>query len=70
MDYDDKRALLKVMDVSNLLQIGRSSVYELIRSGQLPTVKIGRATRIPAVGIDEWLVNVTRVSDDGTNNSR
>lgn len=41
---------LLVVDVrraAQLLQCSRSLLYELIRAGELPTVKIGRLTRIP-----------------------
>ncbi|MDQ6803390.1 MAG: helix-turn-helix domain-containing protein [Actinomycetota bacterium] len=47
---DPIRALtLLVVDVrqaAQLLQCSRSLLYELIRAGELPTVKIGRLTRI------------------------
>ncbi|KPM53345.1 hypothetical protein ACG83_21665 [Frankia sp. R43] len=36
------RLLLSTPDAAARLNIGRSTLYDLIRSGALPTVKIGR----------------------------
>lgn len=38
--------LLTVEEAAERLQIGRTAVYELIRRGRLPVVKIGRLTRV------------------------
>lgn len=40
------------------LGVGRSTVYELIKTKQIETVKIGRATRIP---VDSTLALVQRL---------
>jgi len=39
--------LLRVDDAAKYLAIGRSTVYELIAQGAIPTVHVGRAVRIP-----------------------
>jgi excisionase family DNA binding protein len=38
--------VVDVRQAAQLLQCSRSLLYELIRAGELPTVKIGRLTRI------------------------
>ena len=40
--------LLTVADVMARLQVGRHTVYDLIRSRRLLSVRIGRCRRIPA----------------------
>ncbi|MEV5238229.1 helix-turn-helix domain-containing protein [Streptomyces cinnamoneus] len=40
--------LLTVPEVMALLRLGRSKVYELIRSRRLTSIKVDRARRIPA----------------------
>lgn len=45
--------LLKVEDAARLLNVGRSAVYDLIRSGRLRSVKIGKSRRIPREAVDE-----------------
>lgn len=38
---------VRIPQAAQLLGIGRSSVYELIKRGELKTIKIGRSTLIP-----------------------
>lgn len=44
----ERTELLTVPEVMARLKLGRSTVYDLIRSGRLVSVKVGRARRIPA----------------------
>jgi excisionase family DNA binding protein len=43
--------LLTVSEAGQALAVGRTTVYELIRSGQLEVIRIGRSTRIPVDAI-------------------
>jgi excisionase family DNA binding protein len=54
-DGDRGRLLLTVQDIQDELRIGRSSVYALIRSGQLATIHIGRSVRVPRTSLEAWL---------------
>ncbi|MEV6491497.1 helix-turn-helix domain-containing protein [Actinoplanes sp. NPDC051633] len=54
--------LLRVEDAAKLLNIGRSAVYDLIRSGRLRSVKIGKSRRIPREAVDEVIATLA-VSD-------
>ncbi len=45
--------LIRVEDAAKLLNVGRSAVYDLIRSGRLRSVKIGKSRRIPREAVDE-----------------
>ncbi|WP_433081612.1 helix-turn-helix domain-containing protein [Dactylosporangium sp. CA-052675] len=49
----DQARLLRVEDAARLLNIGRSAVYDLIRSRRLRSVKIGASRRVPREAIDE-----------------
>lgn len=42
------RLLQTIPQAAAQLNVGRSTIYELIRSAQLEIVKIGRRTRIPS----------------------
>jgi excisionase family DNA binding protein len=39
--------VLTVEEVARLLRVGRSAAYAAARSGELPTIRIGRAIRVP-----------------------
>jgi len=41
------RLLLRVAEAAELLSISRSSLYQLMASGEVRTVRLGRTVRIP-----------------------
>ncbi|MFD4034316.1 helix-turn-helix domain-containing protein [Streptomyces sp. NPDC058637] len=47
--------LLTVPQVMAHLQIGRSAVYDLLRSGQLASITLGRARRIPTHALTDFI---------------
>jgi excisionase family DNA binding protein len=51
----DDLQLYEVPDVMRMLRLSRTVVYELIRSGRLRSVKQGRARRIPAIAIRDYI---------------
>ena len=42
---------VRVNDAARMIGIGRTKLYELISSGELETVKIGKATRITTASL-------------------
>lgn len=54
-DPHDLPMTLRVEDLMPLLDIGRNTAYELIRSGQIRSVRIGRQIRIPRDALLEFL---------------
>ena len=54
-DLNDLPMILRVEDLMPLLGIGRNTAYELIRSGQIRSVRIGRQIRIPREALLEFL---------------
>lgn len=47
--------LLKVEETARLLNIGRTRVYDLLRTGQLSSVKIFGARRVPLTSIHLYI---------------
>lgn len=45
----------KVEEVGPLLGLGRNSIYELIRSGTLRSIRVGRKILVPKSAIEEFL---------------
>ncbi|MER7840906.1 helix-turn-helix domain-containing protein [Streptomyces sp. NPDC096040] len=47
--------LLTVPQVMERLQLGRTAVYDLIRTRQLASITLGRARRIPAHALTDFI---------------
>ena len=47
MTSTDLPPVLRIEEAAQLLKIGRSAVYDLIRTGRLRSFKVGRSRRIP-----------------------
>jgi excisionase family DNA binding protein len=61
MDTTDKeKLLLKADEVARRLSLGRATVYLMMASGELPTFRKGRAVRVPARALEQWLEKQTR----------
>ena len=52
---DDLPLALRVEDLMPVLAIGRNTAYELVRSGQIRSIRIGRQLRIPRDAVIEFL---------------
>ena len=55
--FDDLPLTLRVEDLMPILHIGRNTAYELVRSKQIYSVKIGRQLRIPKQALFDYLEN-------------
>lgn len=51
---------LTVEEAAQALHLGRNTVYELIRTGQIPSLRVGRAIRIPQAALQEWIQSNTK----------
>lgn len=51
-DYPD---VLVVKDVMSILRLGRESTYALINAGTIPSIRRGRAIRVPKAGLARFL---------------
>jgi excisionase family DNA binding protein len=49
------KLLYTVPEAADEMAIGRSKLYELIEAGMLETVRIGRARRIPAEALRNYV---------------
>lgn len=55
--YDDLPLTLSVRELMPILSVGRNTAYELIRSGQIRSVRIGRRILIPKAEVLQFLKN-------------
>ena len=59
------KLLLKVPEACARLSVGRSKLYELIASGQLPVARIGSAVRIAQADLERYVERLTEADDLG-----
>ena len=57
------RLAVTAEEAAELLGIGRSAVYDLMRSHALASVKIGRSRRIPMAALREYIETLTCTSE-------
>jgi excisionase family DNA binding protein len=55
--------LLTVAEAGRLLSVGRTTVYELIAQGELRTVHIGRACRVPVAAVSDYVERQLALED-------
>jgi excisionase family DNA binding protein len=47
--------LVRVEEAARMLSLSRSTIYEMMDSGELPSVRRGAARRIPLAALREWV---------------
>lgn len=50
---------LTVREVSDQLRLSRMTVYRLMESGEMPSLRVGRNLRIPAEDLKEYISSNT-----------
>ena len=62
MDFEStmeiiNKAFLTVAEVADLIGLGRSMTYRLVKEGKIPYVRFGktRGLRVPSAGLRTWI---------------
>ncbi len=50
-------ATLSVEETAKVLGIGRNSAYEGVRTGQIPSIRIGKRILVPRIALERILEN-------------
>lgn len=62
-----QRQTYTVVEMAQILGIGRSTAYEAVRSGRIPTIRLGRRFLVPKLAIESILAartaNATQTED-------
>ena len=53
--FDTLPLTLRVEELMPILGIGRNTAYELVRCGQIRSIKVGRQIRVPKDAVIEFL---------------
>jgi excisionase family DNA binding protein len=62
--------VLTAGEVANYLKVSLSTIYRLLKSGDLPAFKIGSDWRFNRVHIEEWLKSRAQVPESGSSDDR
>ena len=55
VSYSDIPLIMTVEDLMPILLIGRNTAYELVRSGEIKSIRVGRQIRITRDALIEFL---------------
>ncbi len=61
---DEARLLLTVREAAERLSLGRSLTYQLITSGEIDSVTIGRARRVPVAALEDYVRRLREAEDE------
>jgi excisionase family DNA binding protein len=50
------KPLLKAIDISRILKISKSAVYQLMKNGDIPVVKFGKIVRVREEDLDRFIL--------------
>jgi excisionase family DNA binding protein len=49
------RLLLRPTEAAEVIGLGRSKIYELLATGELPSIRIGSSVRVPVDALRAWI---------------
>jgi len=56
------RLLLRPAEAAELLGVGRSKIYALLASGEVPSVRVGHSVRVPLQALRQWVARRSKGS--------
>ena len=63
-----ERKTLTVPEAARTLGIGRSAAYEAARTGEIPTIRIGKRILVPVAALERLLADSGKDMDSGRDN--
>ena len=61
------RLLYRPAEVGEAIGVSRARAYELIKAGQIPSVRIGASIRVPVDALRQWIAQQLETSTQGVN---
>lgn len=55
IDPGPRPITVRIPEACRMTGIGRSKLYELIKAGDIPTIKVGSMTLVPVKGLEGFL---------------
>ncbi|MCR5414922.1 MAG: helix-turn-helix domain-containing protein [Kiritimatiellae bacterium] len=63
---DDKKEFLSLEEVADFLGVTYQLIYRLVRSGELPAVRLGKLYRVSRADLDAYLMRSRAAAGGGT----
>ena len=60
----DETLALTVEAAARRIGMSRGALYPLVMSGEIPSMKIGRARRVPVAALEAWVEKQTQRAED------
>ena len=60
-----EKLFAKPTEAADVLALGRSKTYQLIASGEIPSVRIGRSIRVPIEALRRWAETQVKAAAGG-----
>ena len=60
--------LLKPAEVAEILQVSKALAYNLLKRGEIPTVRFGSTVRVKREDLDRYIYEKTRLGAKGGKN--
>lgn len=55
----DRAPFMTVIEIAELMRVSRATVYRLIHTGDLPSMRVGRSLRVSRRALENYLYNAT-----------
>jgi excisionase family DNA binding protein len=62
------RLLLRPIEAADAIGVSRSTIYQLLASGELPSIRIGGSIRVPLDKLRDWIEH--QIDQTGRKDSR
>lgn len=64
------KLLYKIPEVASYLSLSRTTVYELVRAGKLPSVRVGGSRRVLGQDLRHFVDSLDRIGAENTAGGR
>ena len=54
MRQENEQEFISLIELQGILGIGRTKAYDLVTSGELPAIRVGRAIRVRLADLNHW----------------
>ena len=63
-------ALMTLDEFIRATRLGRTTAYRLVKRGEIPSLRVGRALRIPTAALESWIGSKVAASHTATAESK